>query len=79
MKRFARLTLFVVAAGAAVLFSGCSATAANEFIYPEYKCKPVCEGKPYMNPKRNTCHDVLPPPGGPWFFERGPVKKPAYK
>lgn len=73
MKSFARLSLLAAVAVGLAALSGC--TTYN----PEYMCLNSCKGKPYLIPKREACGDVLPPPGGPWYFERGPVKKKTFK
>lgn len=79
MNRVVRLSIFAVVAMAAFTMVGCSATKTNQYIWPEYKTQKSCENaRPYLIPKRNAC-DVLPPPCGPWYFERGPAKRASYK
>ncbi|MDD4279627.1 hypothetical protein GX645_03560 [Candidatus Sumerlaeota bacterium] len=80
MKHSVRLALLVLSAGALFTLNGCASSIVHQYIWPEYKCDDPClTGHPYMYPKRNACGRIVPPPGGPWYFEKGPAKGRAYK
>ncbi len=75
MKKLISLEVLILCAGTMLTLCGCSSTIVYEHTWPEYKCDNCCVGKPYLNPTRNACGRVLPPPNGPWYFRKSPKER----